>query len=49
MGGAKPDKDPSAGRKKKYANNAPIKLGYWAIRGQAQPIRYLLEYTEHPY
>ena len=41
--------DPTAGRKKKYAKNAPIKLGYWKIRGLAQPIRYLLEYTEHPY
>ena len=48
MGAAKKD-DPTAGRKKKYAKNEPIKLGYWAIRGQAQPIRYLLEYTEHPY
>ena len=48
MGATKKD-DPTAGRKKKYAKNTPIKLGYWAIRGQAQPIRYLLEYTEHPY
>jgi len=36
-------------RKKRYAKNKPIKLGYWKIRGLAQPIRYLLEYTEHPY
>lgn len=41
--------DPTAGRKKMYAKNEPIKLGYWKMRGQAQPIRYLLEYTEHPY
>ena len=26
-----------------------MKLGYWKIRGLAQPIRYLLEYSEHPY
>ena len=39
----------TAGRKKKYAKNKPIQLGYWKIRGQAQPIRYLLEYCEHPY
>jgi glutathione S-transferase len=25
-----------------------IRLGYWAIRGLAQPIRYLLEYTAGP-
>lgn len=24
-------------------------LGYWGIRGRANPIRYLLEYTEVPY
>ena len=24
-------------------------LGYWKIRGLAQPIRYLLEYIEHPW
>lgn len=47
MMGAK--EDPTAGRKKKYAKNKPILLGYWKIRGLAQPIRYLLEYTEHPY
>lgn len=41
--------DPTAGRKKKYAKNKPIVLGYWKIRGLAQPIRYLLEYIEHPY
>ena len=44
-----PKEDPTAGRKKKYAKNPPIMLGYWKIRGLAQPIRYLLEYTEHPY
>ncbi len=47
--GAPAKDDPTAGRKKKYAKNAPIKIGYWKIRGLAQPIRYLLEYTEHPY
>ena len=26
-----------------------IKLGYWHMRGIAHPIRYLLEYIEHPY
>ena len=36
-------------RRKMYAKNAPIKLGYWKMRGLGQPIRYLLEYTEHPY
>ena len=36
-------------RKKTYAKNTPLKLGYWKMRGLAQPIRYLLEYTEHPY
>jgi len=41
--------DPTAGRKKLYAKNTPISLGYWKIRGLAHPIRYLLEYTEHPY
>ncbi len=41
--------DPTAGRKKQYAKNTPIQLGYWKIRGLAHPIRYLLEYTEHPY
>jgi len=41
--------DPTAGRKKQYAKNTPIQLGYWKMRGLAQPIRYLLEYTEHPY
>lgn len=25
--------DPTAGRKKKYAKNTPIQLGYWKIRG----------------
>jgi len=27
----------------------PVKLGYWAIRGLASPIRYLLEYAEADY
>jgi len=35
--------------KKIYAKNPKIKLGYWKIRGLAHPIRYLLEYIEHPY
>ena len=47
--GAPLKEDPTAGRKKKYAKNTPIQLGYWKIRGLAQPIRYLLEYCEHPY
>ena len=41
--------DAIAIRKKLYAKNPPILLGYWKIRGLAQPLRYLLEYTEHPY
>lgn len=49
MGAPAPKDDPTAGRKKKYSKNKPILLGYWKIRGLAQPIRYLLEYTEHPY
>lgn len=36
-------------RKKLYAKNVHLKLGYWKMRGLAQPIRYLIEYTEHPY
>ena len=36
-------------RKKLYAKNPKIKLGYWNIRGLAHPIRYLLEFIEHPY
>lgn len=40
-------KEPS--RKKLYAEKTPIKLGYWKIRGLAQPIRFLLEYVEHPW
>lgn len=47
--GAPKDADPTAGRKKKYSKNPAIQLGYWKIRGLAQPIRYLLEYCEHPY
>lgn len=51
--GAKDTTDAAAtvvkNNKKKYAKNAPIKLGYWKIRGLAQPIRYLLEYIEHPW
>lgn len=44
-----PKNDPTAGRKKKYAKNPAILLGYWKCRGVAQPIRFMLEYTEHPY
>lgn len=44
-----PKSNPAAGRKKKFAKNKPIQMGYWKMRGLAQPIRYLLEYTEHPY
>ena len=47
--GSKPETDPTAGRKKKFSKKTPIKLGYWNIRGMAQPIRYMLEYSEHPY
>ena len=36
-------------RKKLYAKNPKIKLGYWKIRGVAHQVRYLLEYIEHPY
>jgi len=36
-------------KKKLYAKKPKIQLGYWKIRGLAQPIRYLLEYIEHPY
>ena len=35
--------------KAKFANREKIILGYWKIRGLAQPIRYLLEYAELPY
>ena len=35
MGTAAKTDDPTAGRKKKYAKKAPIKLGYWKIRGLA--------------
>ena len=50
-GAPEPKKGPAAprDRKKAYANNAPIYLGYWNIRGLAQGIRYMLEYIEHPY
>ena len=41
--------EPANDKKKKWAKNPKIKLGYWKIRGLAQPIRYLLEYIEHPY
>lgn len=44
-----PKTDASKGRKKKYGKNKPIEFGYWKIRGLGQPIRYMLEYTEHPY
>ena len=36
-------------KKRNYKNNKPLKLGYWKCRGLAQPIRYLLEYVDHPY
>ena len=36
-------------RKKQYSKKPPILLGYWKIRGLAQPLRYMLEYSEHPY
>ena len=42
-------KDPVLVRKKELAQKKPILLGYWKIRGLAQPLRYLLEYTEHPW
>ena len=29
--------------------NNKLILGYWAIRGLAQPIRFLLEFTKMPY
>lgn len=44
-----PTKQEIADRGKLYANNPKIQLGYWKIRGLAHPIRYLLEYIEHPY
>eukprot|EP00500_Bicosoecida_sp_ms1_P007155 CAMPEP_0203822688 /NCGR_PEP_ID=MMETSP0115-20131106/46965_1 /ASSEMBLY_ACC=CAM_ASM_000227 /TAXON_ID=33651 /ORGANISM="Bicosoecid sp, Strain ms1" /LENGTH=294 /DNA_ID=CAMNT_0050731723 /DNA_START=10 /DNA_END=890 /DNA_ORIENTATION=+ len=33
----------------KSGGGEKVVLGYWAIRGLAQPIRYLLEYTGTPY
>ena len=36
-------------RKDQYKGKQPIVLGYWKIRGLAQPIRYLLEFIEHPW
>ena len=36
-------------RKKTYSQNTPLQLGYWNIRGVAMPIRYLLEYSDHPF
>ena len=39
----------TAGRRDKYADNPKLVLGYWKMRGLAHPIRYLLEYSEHPY
>ena len=36
-------------RKEQYQHNKPIVIGYWKIRGLAQPIRYLLEHVEHPW
>ena len=44
-----PKNDPTKGRKKKYEKRPAITLGYWKQRGLVQPIRFLLEYTEHPY
>ena len=32
-----------------YKDKKKIVLGYWKIRGLAQPVRYLLEYIEHPW
>lgn len=32
-----------------YEKNEPIRIGYWKIRGLAQPIRYILAYCEHPW
>lgn len=49
IGKGAPVKQDTAERAKLYANNPKIKLGYWKIRGLAHPIRYLLEYVEHPY
>ena len=36
-------------RKTVYKSHKPITLGYWKIRGLAQPVRYLLEHIEHPW
>ena len=47
--GAEMGKGVPKNRKKLYSKNTHLKLGYWKMRGLAQPIRYLLEYTEHPY
>lgn len=35
--------------RRKRLEKQPIKLGYWKIRGMAQPIRLMLEYTKTPY
>ena len=32
-----------------YKDRKKVVLGYWKIRGLAQPVRYLLEYVEHPW
>ena len=42
-------KPKSKSRKELLSKKKPILLGYWKIRGLAHPIRYLLEYCEHPY
>ena len=31
------------------AEEPPVTLAYWAIRGLAQPVRLLLEFTGQPY
>ena len=46
---SEPKAEVAVDRKKLYAKNPKIILGYWKIRGLAHPIRYLLEYIEHPY
>ena len=46
---SKPKSEMTVSRKKLYKKNPKIKLGYWKMRGVAQPIRYLLVYIEHPF
>lgn len=36
-------------QKRKADDSTPVVIAYWAIRGLAQPIRLLLEYTGQPY